>query len=98
VRQKRREEVKDGKLKAFLGWIGNKIDWAYQEVLKLLHYPLTTIESPTGGISSKRVYGLGCFAVAVVLAFLYRDAAAITSGAFLGAATAVFVTQAATGT
>jgi hypothetical protein len=46
--------------------------------------------------SSKRLYGLVCLLVAIIGFFAGKDTTAI--GMFLGAATAVFIAQAASGT
>lgn len=52
---------------------------------------LTTVQSPEGELSSKRIYGLGCFVVSVVLAFSGGTAQVVS--AFLAAASAVFIAQ-----
>jgi hypothetical protein len=53
-------------------------------------------QDAAGQFSSKRLFALACFVVAVVLAFRGRDIALIA--AFLAPATAVLSVQAATGT
>lgn len=45
----------------------------------------TLFEGPRGDVSSKRVFGLGCFIISVALAFMGRGIDVV--GAFLGAAT-----------
>jgi hypothetical protein len=54
-------------------------------------------ESAGGGLSSKRLYGITCLVVAIILAFAQVDSATKV-GIFLGAASAVFIAQAASGT
>lgn len=58
---------------------------------------LETTEKNGGGLSSKRLFGLTCLIVAVILA-LRGGVDGTIIGLFLGAATGVFVTAAATGT
>jgi hypothetical protein len=65
-------------------------------VWKFIRWIVSTIESPTGGISSKRVYGALCFVAAYSLG--QQGAPAAVVAAFLAAASAVFVAQAASGT
>lgn len=50
------------------------------------------LKDKDGNWSSKRLFALSSFAVAIVLAFMGRDTATVS--VFMGAATAVFVGQA----
>jgi len=53
------------------------------------------LKDPQGDLSSKRLYGIGCFIVAIVLAFVKGDA--VLAGSFLAGASAVFIAQSFTG-
>ena len=57
--------------------------------------PLEFLQNPQGEYSSKRLFGLAAFIVAIFLAFMGRDAAVVA--VFRGAATGVFIAQAASG-
>jgi hypothetical protein len=52
----------------------------------------STVSSPAGDISSKRIFGLACFIVATIGFFQGKLAPEL--GVFMGAATLVFIGQA----
>lgn len=58
--------------------------------------PKGIFSDPLGDWSSKRVFGILSFVVAVTLAFVTRDAA--LTGVFMASASAVFIAQAASKT
>jgi len=49
------------------------------------------LKDPNGDLSSKRLYGIACLIVAIVLAFVKNDA--VLTGTFLASASAVFIAQ-----
>lgn len=54
--------------------------------------PKGLLSDPVGDWSSKRFFGIASFLVAVVIAFVMKDAT--LTGVFMGAASAVFIAQA----
>jgi len=49
------------------------------------------LKDPQGDLSSKRLFGIGCFVVAVVAAFTIQNEMVV--GSFLAAASTVFIAQ-----
>ena len=67
----------------------------YERVL-MMRLLLSILQGNGDQLSSKRVFGIGSFIVAVILAFMGKDAT--TVGIFLGAASAVLIGQAISNT
>jgi len=55
--------------------------------MKLMQF----LQDPKGDMSSKRLFGIGCFIVAIVIAFTTQNEMAL--GSFLAAASTVFIAQ-----
>jgi len=49
------------------------------------------LKDPQGDLSSKRLYGIACLIVAIVLAFTTQNE--VVLGSFLASASAVFIAQ-----
>jgi len=49
------------------------------------------LKDPQGDLSSKRLYGIGCFIAAICIAFILQNE--VLTGSFLAAASAVFIAQ-----
>ena len=62
-----------------------------------LRRPLEFLQDPKGEYSSKRLFGLACFGVAIALAFM-PGSNTNNVAIFMAGATAVFIAQAASGT